>query len=74
MKTDVQIIDELGGPSAVAKILGFSPKIGTQRVYNWKTRGIPAAVRLENIDIFGLPGSPVNSDSISNKEAAQCAP
>lgn len=53
MKTDAQIIDDLGGPAKVAEILGYKNESGTQRVYNWKARGIPAAVRLNNLRIFG---------------------
>lgn len=53
MKTDAQIIDELGGPAKVAELLGFKTDIGTQRVHNWKARGIPAAIRLKHFDIFG---------------------
>jgi hypothetical protein len=53
MKTDAQIIDDLGGPAKVADLLGFKPEIGTQRVHNWKVRGIPAKVRLDNFDVFG---------------------
>lgn len=57
MKTDAQIIEELGGPAKVAEILGYNSEIGAQRVHNWKSRGIPAAVRLKHLDIFGTsPG------------------
>jgi len=55
MKTDAQIIDDLGGPAKVASLLGFKPDVGTQRVHNWKTRGIPADVRLKNLALFGVP-------------------
>lgn len=54
MKTDAQIIDDLGGPAKVAERLGFSPESGTQRVYNWKKRGIPPAIRLSHLDLFGV--------------------
>lgn len=53
MKTDSQIIDDLGGAAKVAELLGFRSDIGTQRVHNWKARGIPAAVRLKHLDVFG---------------------
>ena len=53
MKTDAQIIDGLGGAAKVAEMLGYDPEIGTQRVHNWKSRGIPAAVRLKHLDVFG---------------------
>lgn len=47
------IIDLLGGPTRVAKLLGLSGKRGVvQRVSNWKKRGIPARVRLDHADVF----------------------
>lgn len=55
MKTDAQIIDDMGGPAKVAELLGFKTDIGTQRVHNWKVRGIPAAIRLKHLDVFGQP-------------------
>lgn len=57
MKTDAQIIDDHGGPAKVAELLGFKADIGTQRVQNWKTRGIPAAVRLKHLDLFWQPAA-----------------
>ncbi len=45
--TDAELIRSLGGPSAVARLLGFS-KSGPQRVQNWLTRGIPARIKLEH--------------------------
>lgn len=55
MKTDAEIIDELGGPAKVAEMLGFKPESGPQRVNNWKVRGIPADVRLKYLSVFGNP-------------------
>lgn len=52
MKTDAEIIDDLGGPAEVARRLGYKSDIGTQRVHNWKVRGIPAAVKLKHLDMF----------------------
>lgn len=49
--TDSQLINALGGPSKVAKLLGFD-KGGAQRVHNWLTRGIPPKVKLEYPHIF----------------------
>lgn len=66
MKTDAQLIDELGGSAKVASMLGYKPEIGIQRVHNWKARGIPAAVRLKHIDIFGIPPE----ESKSNQQDA----
>lgn len=39
------VIDQMGGSTAVAKILGYKP----QRVQNWKYRGVPDAERLQMI-------------------------
>lgn len=58
MKSDAEIIEDLGGPAKVAKLLGYKPESGIQRVNNWKTRGIPATVRLSNLHLFGMPGDP----------------
>jgi hypothetical protein len=55
MKTDAQIIDDLGGPAKVADLLGYESSIGTQRVHNWKVRGIPSKVRLKHLELFGKP-------------------
>jgi len=49
---DKQLIENLGGARAVAKLLGFNDRNGTQRVHNWTTRGIPAKVKLDHADIF----------------------
>lgn len=46
-----KVIKKHGGPTALAKKLGYESG-GAQRVHNWLTRGIPAQVILENIDIF----------------------
>lgn len=45
--TDNELIESYGGPAAVARMLNFNPLGGTQRVHNWKTRGIPAAIKVE---------------------------
>jgi hypothetical protein len=51
--SDAQLIDRLGGPSRVAERLNLLEKGAVQRVSNWKRRGIPARVRLENPALFG---------------------
>ena len=48
---DKDLILELGGPTKVARMLGYG-KYGHQRVANWMTRGIPAAVKVEFPHIF----------------------
>lgn len=50
--TDAQLIEVLGGPAAVAKLLRLSSIHGVQRVHNWKKRGIPAKVRLDHSKVF----------------------
>lgn len=51
---DRAVIESLGGPAEVARKLGLDPnKGGVQRVQNWMTRGIPARVRLNHLDVFG---------------------
>lgn len=52
---DAKLIDDLGGPSALAERLGYSKSGGPQRVQNWKTRGIPAQVKIDFPDIFLRP-------------------
>lgn len=55
---DRKVIMALGGPTEVARRLGLDTKTGgVQRVQNWMTRGIPAQVRLDNLDLFGTPGA-----------------
>lgn len=48
---DAKLIDRLGGPAALARKLGFGPG-GTQRVQNWKYRGIPEIELLRNPAAF----------------------
>jgi hypothetical protein len=45
---DAPLITGLGGPTKVAKRLGFTP----QRVQNWLERGIPPAVKVEHPRLF----------------------
>lgn len=55
---DKQLIENLGGPRAVAKLLGFNEINGTQRVYNWIARGIPSKVKLDHADVFLMAAKP----------------
>lgn len=59
MKKDADIIRKLGGPAKVARLMGFKPLGGTQRVHNWMKRGIPALVRLERPDLFPFSRRPI---------------
>lgn len=49
---DKQLIENLGGARAVARLLGFDDRNGTQRVHNWISRGIPSKVKLDHADVF----------------------
>ena len=49
MHEDEQLISRLGGVVKFATRLGLDPKNGgAQRVQNWKSRGIPAAIERDN--------------------------
>jgi hypothetical protein len=59
MSNDKQLIEDLGGPTKVAELLGYDKHGGVQRVQNWLSRGIPPKVKLERPDLFlGAPSSP----------------
>jgi hypothetical protein len=49
---DKALITKLGGPRAVCEMLGYELDGGLQRVQNWMTRGIPAAIKLSRPDLF----------------------
>ena len=49
---DKALIESLGGPAKVAALLGYDKDGGVQRVQNWLSRGIPAAVKLDFPDVF----------------------
>lgn len=53
IETDRKLIAQLGGPSAVASMLGFK-KHGAQRVNNWIHRGIPPSIRVAYPNLFFL--------------------
>lgn len=53
MKTDAELIDELGGTAKVAALLGYDKEAGgVQRVHNWRTRGIPSKVKVDYPNLF----------------------
>lgn len=54
IQEDKALIEQLGAPSKVAKLLQFS-QFGVQRVQNWTVRGIPYKVKVEHPAIF-MPG------------------
>ena len=43
---DCALIERLGGAAVVARLLGLEGERQSERVQNWKARGIPAAVKL----------------------------
>lgn len=49
---DWELIQAMGGPAAVARMLGFKLPRGIQRVQNWKQRGIPARILLDHPKVF----------------------
>lgn len=64
-----KLIDELGGPSVLAEKLGYDKKKGgVQRVANWRSRGIPAAVILGNQHLFTPPGAKSTGIKMSKTE------
>jgi hypothetical protein len=52
IEKDAELIESLGGPTTVARMLGFEGLAGSRRVFNWTKRGIPAQVRIDHPDIF----------------------
>lgn len=50
---DSKIIDDLGGPTKLAEKLGYDKAAGgVQRIQNWRTRGIPAGVKVQYPELF----------------------
>jgi hypothetical protein len=65
--TDADRIKSLGGPAKVAELLGLDKRAGgVQRVCNWMTRGIPAAVKLNHPELFPH----VRTDGQASQQAA----
>ena len=46
--TDQNIIETLGGPAAMARLLGMKNPGGTRRIHNWQTRGIPSKIKVDH--------------------------
>ncbi|RYH67824.1 MAG: hypothetical protein EON54_03800 [Alcaligenaceae bacterium] len=65
--TDAQLIDHHGGPARLAEKLGWKEAGAIQRIHNWRSRGIPAAVKLKYPTIFLPSGWPRRTPT---KEAA----
>ena len=49
---DAKVIESLGGPAAVSRLLGYENPDGMRRVSNWRRRGIPNSVKLNNPHLF----------------------
>lgn len=49
---DWALIEALGGPPEVVRLLKLTKPGSLQRVHNWKVRGIPSKVMLENQALF----------------------
>ena len=49
-----RLIDHVGGPKAFAKTLGldYTEQGQAQRINNWRTRGLPARVILNNYQLL----------------------
>lgn len=53
IQADKELIEEFGGPTKLAVILGYDKLAGgVQRVQNWMTRGIPSRVKVDHRDLF----------------------
>jgi hypothetical protein len=52
IERDRDLIEKLGGATKVAELLNLEKLGGVQRVHNWKSRGIPAAVKVARPDLF----------------------
>lgn len=66
LEADRALIDALGGTSKLAAKLGISAQVVT----NWKTRGIPARVKLDWPDLF-LPDMKWNGSERRRQPAAK---
>lgn len=53
--TDAELIEFHGGPTKLAKRLGYPENGGVQRVQNWVKRGIPPAVKVKYPSLFLRP-------------------
>lgn len=62
MQESKKIIESFGGPSKLARILGFK-KFGSQRVQNWIKRGIPAKILVDYHDLFKSESSSKRHES-----------
>lgn len=70
-----KVILAAGGDAAFAKMIGLDPaaKGICQRVNNWKRRGIPASVVLENLKIIRQLEKLCPSEKIPTKPSRKAA-
>jgi hypothetical protein len=68
---DAEIIKSLGGPTAVARLIGLETPSGSRRVHNWIRRGIPAEIKVKHPQIFLVTP---NRQRLSSKPRKTAAP
>lgn len=68
--TDAELINLHGGPARLAEKLGWHESRALQRIHNWRTRGIPAAIKLKYQHLFLLPQSEQMALTPKQKEVA----
>ena len=66
---DSELIERLGGAAKLAQLLGYTEPTRTQRVQNWKYRGIPEVVKLRRPDLFLLPEAIEQGQSAKDEAA-----
>ena len=68
--TDAELIDLYGGPTKLARLLGWTQSGAAQRIHNWRKRGIPAGVKLAHQNLLLHPGGKAPATAKNKKEAA----
>lgn len=53
--TDAELIDLYGGPTKLARLLGWTQSGAAQRIHNWRKRGIPSSVKVAYQDLLLHP-------------------
>ncbi|EKD97690.1 MAG: hypothetical protein ACD_23C00777G0002 [uncultured bacterium] len=71
--TDAEIIETLGGATAVARRLGFKTPDGARRVHNWIKRGIPPRVKLDHAALFKKAATSMKATAPARGEAQEAA-
>ena len=68
-----ELIEQLGGSTKVAAMLGLTKPGSVQRVNNWKVRGIPPSVKVQRPDLF-MPGLVVQAGAQQHADAQPGTP